>query len=317
MNELDFFLFDVDHGQCAALQLPNGRWCLFDLGASARFNPLRDWIQPRLGPYSILKTTISHLHGDHLASLPWLPKVGSQYLRFPVIDGEYVNDATATCGGRQARELLRDSIEFAGGFGGVIIPDYGGVRISEMSLNAVGARRLGGAANTRVNNASVVTRIDYAGRSILIPGDLETNAWEHLLGPFDIDPGWLSFVTGIDVLIAPHHGHTSGYSYGLLRAARPSVVLASVQSRDPHVDQAYSNSEMVAGIPVGGHSRKLLTTRNDGHIRIRIGPPLLGKGRGTITLASRKILPPLTRLEEHTSTASFSEILAAVLRSRR
>lgn len=38
-----FYLFDVDHGQCAALHLPNGRWCLFDAGGTASFSPVQ-WV---------------------------------------------------------------------------------------------------------------------------------------------------------------------------------------------------------------------------------------------------------------------------------
>lgn len=78
----EFYLFDVDHGQSAALRLPNGRWCIFDVGCTSTFFPV-NWIanreKPKQGggllatlarsnavPFRFLKATISHWHGDHL-----------------------------------------------------------------------------------------------------------------------------------------------------------------------------------------------------------------------------------------------------------
>ncbi len=308
MNELDFYLFDVDHGQCAALRLPNGHWCVFDLGASERFHPLRDWILPRLGGYPVLKTTISHLHGDHLTDLPCLDRIGTQFLRFPDIDGQYVNDAVATCSGPEGRELVEACLSFARRFAGAVIPDYGGVLIREKSLGAVGARRLGGAANTRVNNASIVTRIDYAGRSILICGDVEASAWDRLLGPEAVDEAWLAFVSGVDILVAPHHAHRSGYSSGLVSATRPAVVLASVQGRDPHVVGEYSKRIEVTGLQVNGETRRLLTTRQDGHIRVTICPATWPGDPGTIRVTTSTGAPPPTSAEERDNLVTLLRI---------
>ena len=39
----EFYLFDVEMGQAAALKLPNGRWCMFDMGKSGLFSPV-NWI---------------------------------------------------------------------------------------------------------------------------------------------------------------------------------------------------------------------------------------------------------------------------------
>lgn len=41
-----FYLFDVDHGQCAALKLPNGKRCVFDAGCTSNFSPIT-WIVSR------------------------------------------------------------------------------------------------------------------------------------------------------------------------------------------------------------------------------------------------------------------------------
>ncbi len=57
------------------------------------------------------------------------------------------------------------------------------------------------------NNASIVTRINVFGYSILLCGDVMKDAWEVITK----DPLWQQFVSNIDVLVAPHHGHSSGY----------------------------------------------------------------------------------------------------------
>ncbi len=290
MNNLDFYLFDVGHGQCAAARLPNGRWCVFDLGASAEFSPVR-WISSRLGGQMILKTTVSHLHGDHLADLPALARVGTEYIRVPIYDRAYLADARATASGRAAGVSGAFADWHRAGFGPAVFPpDYGGVRISEISLSAADARVIGGETNTAVNNASVVSRIDYGGRSILICGDMEAAAWEAMLNGPNISDEWFKHVLGVDVLVAPHHGHKSGYSYALMLPTNPKLVLTSVSSKDPSVDSRYSSDE-ITGVQINGQVRRQLTTRTDGHIRVSIPQTSTG-GIEPMEIATSKVAPP-------------------------
>lgn len=158
-------------------------------------------------------------------------------------------------------------------YSGSFVPDYGGISIREMSLPVAVARQLGGDANARVNNASIVTRIDVFGNSILLCGDMMKEAWEALIS----DSGqygatWRPFLSNVDVLVAPHHGHRSGYSVDLLNLAKPAVVLVSVVSNDPNVDSHYSQAP-VRGIRIDGTDYGYISTRQKGHIKIDIAPP--------------------------------------------
>ena len=104
-----------------------------------------------------------------------------------------------------------------------------GLAIGELCLPVAVARSIGGDANARVNNASVVTRIDVYGNSILICGDIEKEAWAAIINNTgDYGRLWRPFLSNIDILIAPHHGHRSGYSAELMNSAQPAVVLVSV-----------------------------------------------------------------------------------------
>lgn len=285
---VEFYLFDVDHGQCAALKLPNGRWCLFDAGCTSSFSPIR-WIVSQGSFYGksflngflnevsfkFYMATISHFHGDHLADWQNLFKYGPEFIRTVQPDKGYVDDCKSTST-EESWPVVSQFIESVrANYSGSAMPDYGGVRISEMSLPVAIARQIGGDANARVNNASIVTRIDVFGNSILLCGDVMKDAWAEITKI----PSWQRLVSNIDVLVAPHHGHSSGYSNGLLKIAKPAVVLVSAVSRDPNVDGRYS-LDPVRGITIGGTPYGYISTRQKGHIKITINPPQAGFSKG-------------------------------------
>lgn len=297
---LDFYLFDVAHGQCAAARLPNGRWCVFDAGGNDTFSPI-DWIVQRAtgadhrtlegmlasSSFRFLKATISHLHGDHLYQWKPLLAHGPEYLRTVAIDRDYLLDVAASSTDDSLASILEFCKRKEDGFGpAATVPSYGGAAIVELDLGVATARSLGGTANSHVNNASIVTRLDCYGNSILLCGDMETEGWEYALQRFVFAEAWRRHVANVDILVAPHHGHTAGFSADLMALAKPKVVLVSVRSGDDCVDSRYSSDQYVGGITIGGTTYKCMTTRSQGHIKLSIAPP---KPTGTGLLASLQI----------------------------
>jgi competence protein ComEC len=69
------------------------------------------------------------------------------------------------------------------------------------------------------NDSAVVAQIRYAGRSILITGDIQDAAESQLTN----SPQLLH----ADVLIAPHHGSSELTTDGFVRAVSPSSILSS------------------------------------------------------------------------------------------
>jgi len=294
-----FYLFDVDHGQSAALHLPNGRWCIFDLGATSTFSPVNWIVAKELLPwrnnslakiaaaraFSFLKATVSHFHGDHLADWRSLIQHGPEFFRTVEPDPEYIQDCRDT-NTDQSWPMVRGFAQhIATGFSGSVIPDYGGVTIREISLPVGVVRQLGGDANARVNNSSIVTRIDVNGNSILLCGDMMKEAWEAIIA----DQGqygreWRPFLSNIDILVAPHHGHRTAFSLDLLNIAQPSVVLISAVTKDSNIDSRYSQAP-VRGIRIDGTDYSYMSTRQKGHIKVFIDQPqtILGKGTRTWT----------------------------------
>jgi hypothetical protein len=295
---MEFYLFDVEQGQCAAVCLPNRKWCIFDVGRRASVSPVRwivsqntpsqDFLEQLFGPaqpFSFLKATISHLHGDHLADYRELLLRGIKFLRvggLPGADRDYFLDLKSTVGGRAWSDVTDFLAQHGERFAATNnLPDYGVAEVTELSLSAAEARLIGGQANSRVNNTSIVSRINCYGYSILVCGDMEKEAWELVLNDRNYASSWIALVAKTNILVAPHHAHASGFSKTLMDIAEPDLVLASVASKDPSVDPGYS---AVKGMTIGNKIHKLVTTRQMGGIHLTITQPSLfplfsGKGQ--------------------------------------
>lgn len=105
------------------------------------------------------------------------------------------------------------------------------------------------------NNMSRVMRFQYAGRSVLVPGDVEAAGWTDAANAVDE-------LLDADVLVASHHGRQSGYPPDeVMRLIDPSVVVVSA-ARLPAAHDAIPWYEQVADAVV--------STRVDGSILVRI-----------------------------------------------
>src|SRR5206468_3826329 len=80
-----------------------------------------------------------------------------------------------------------------------------------------------------INNSSVVLRLAYGQVSLLLTGDIETEAVGRLLAARD--PALPLTAT---VLKVPHHGSATGLSRPLLAAIQPQVALISVGANNTY-----------------------------------------------------------------------------------
>lgn len=104
------------------------------------------------------------------------------------------------------------------------------------------------------NNASYMLRLEYGGRSLVLPGDAEKPAWdavEQNIGTSNMK---------CDVLNAAHHGRNSGYSESAVSAMSPDVVLCSV-GKKPSTD---------ASDEYASHGAAVLSTRFNGTIVVKM-----------------------------------------------
>lgn len=128
--------------------------------------------------------------------------------------------------------------------------------------------------NSKVrNNSSIIRYIKYNNVKILFAGDLETAGWEWLAKNNKYFQTLMS--NGLDVLIAPHHGHSSGFPKALfdLTGNVKTIILskdseATKEGTDVYTGYSnYANGVQYINIEDKQiYWGKVLTTRSNGTI---------------------------------------------------
>jgi competence protein ComEC len=187
---------------------------------------------------------LSHPHPDHLNGLPAVLQ------GFPV-------GALWTSGDRGGNPAYDQLLALARSRA-VALPAPARLQVNGLVIDPRGPwldDRIGVAPGLEVNDGSLVLQLRFAGRSLLLTGDLEEQGEAELLGR--ARDGRLA----ADVLKVPHHGSRASSGSELLGAVRPGLAVASLARRNrfgfphPEVLQRYRAS----GI-------RLLRTDRDGAI---------------------------------------------------
>lgn len=208
----------VGQGDATLLLLPGGTSVLVDAGGSLDgegWDPGEQVLVPLLARYGVRRldlAVVTHPHPDHLNGFARLAEEVS-------VDELWYNGDDTT---HPVFEKLARAVRDGGGVvRGVqeLAPRVrlGGVDIE--ILYPVGPLPVHGSgrAMSDGNNRSVVLRVTYGARSILLAGDIEQPV-EELLAPR---------LAVTDVLKAPHHGSSTSSSSALLDAIRPRLVVIS------------------------------------------------------------------------------------------
>ncbi len=128
------------------------------------------------------------------------------------------------------------------------------------------------------NNSSILRFVEYKGVKILFGGDLEKAGWD-----------WLSqnnqdFINtmknGVDILIAPHHGHKSGFPtslFDLIDKVKISILSKASESEKDDTDVSSQYSQYSYGIKYKNLNDEnfyfadgTLTTRSNGNIFMEV-----------------------------------------------
>jgi competence protein ComEC len=209
---------------------------LFDCGSERGIDPGASIVAPALwqaGVTRIDAVVLSHRHRDHVSGLPSILR------RFRV--------------------------------GKIIVPE--GMRLRETGGVPVhGARRGDGIeglgaevdvlgppvdppAPSGANDHSLVIRIRWMGRSVLLTGDIEERGARWLLaGEPDLEA---------EILAVPHHGGPNPLSGALARSVRPAIAVISAERGrpDPETVRSYERA-----------GARVMSTGDGGTIRI-VGTP--------------------------------------------
>jgi beta-lactamase superfamily II metal-dependent hydrolase len=84
-----------------------------------------------------------------------------------------------------------------------------GIDVSGWSLTVQHSDTVSSSENSTANSCSYVRLYNHNGTKALFCGDMESEGMSALLR---LNPAMRTAVNGVNILVAPHHGHSSGYS---------------------------------------------------------------------------------------------------------
>ena len=225
-DELACTFLSVGHGEAVVVELPGGKTLLYDagrLGTPTRASRAVSGYLWSRGVTHLDAIVISHADADHYNAVPEILEqfsVGVVYVspmmfeqRSPALDAL---QAALTEANVPVREITSADALQTG---------------SSATIDVLHPTRVGVLGSDNAN--SIVLSIGYAGRRILLTGDLESPGLEEVTSD---EP------QACDVLLAPHHGSASSDPPGFAAWSTPRWTVISGGQREPadQVVTAYS-----------------------------------------------------------------------------
>jgi competence protein ComEC len=271
----------VGQGESTVLLLPEGGVVVFDAGGArppSTWDPGRTILAPELrrrGIGTISLAVISHPHPDH-------------YVGFRYLAENFHIEELWTNGMGHDLPGMAEIIETVRARGGRIST------VSELPLRqvregvlfeVVHPRPAGGTHYPRLdlNDNSMVLRLSYGERSLLLPADVGTAAEAIVAGT----------LAPTDVLKSPHHGSITSSSETLLGAVRPALAIISVGESNRY---RLPDEEVLARY--AAHGIEVLRTDLDGMVEMSTAGSTWAvsafRGR-TLTIPAASSPPPARR----------------------
>ena len=270
---MKFITYDVEHGSCHVLRVPNQNEdvFMFDAGSKEDFSPALH-LKDAWGISSLRWLAISHLDSDHITDISNVdlicPNDCPVALDYPKVSDEIL---LASHGGEipATIEVFKEfSKRFVRPVPDIDDPGYfwGGVKFARFKNNEEDF--------DDINNLSQVTFIDYVGTTILLPGDLEKPGWMKLLEK----PDFIDWLQSTDILVASHHGRDSGFCSEVFDnetgKCKPIITIFSdksiVDSSVPEKYRAVTQGMWCTKGDGSRYPRRVLTTRSDGAILVDV-----------------------------------------------
>jgi competence protein ComEC len=211
---LSVTLLSLGAGQCAVIEPPNGQTIFFDAGSTTITDLTEKIVSPFLqfqGRSKVDEIFLSH--GD----ISIAGEIASAYHTSAVFISPYFR--RNGIGNVPDEELLEklDSLHLS--------PKEikQGDHIDLGNNCAIDVLWPPPQGTLNSNNAGLVLRLTYAGKSILFPADIQDPAFTSILKH--------SQQLKSDVLIAPHHGSSEVLTPAFLKAVAPSMILSSNAAR--------------------------------------------------------------------------------------
>ncbi len=263
MKDMQFTLWDVEHGISIWIRTPNDHNHWFDLGKTSEFSP-STYVAQQHGVKEIDYLVISHPDKDHIEDLPNFmqafkePRVLCRNSSLP--DREFFGSGESDY--QKCMEYLHSRFIHP-------IPYEkdpknpffnGGIEYKNCDLKY---GQFSDGSKLEGNNTSIVTFMLYKGVLFVCPGDIEPKGWAELWNQNKQHLQALITKATVRFLVAPHHGRKSGYSQEMMDSIQPHVVFISDKwgASDTHL-MYYSKP---LGLP-NNRTIRCLSTKTKGRI---------------------------------------------------
>jgi hypothetical protein len=264
-------IYDVAHGFTAYVRDERaGGSLLFDCGYNEEtgFYPT-DEILAAFGP--IGRYFVLNFDEDHLDALPhlrnsngtWPIHIFHHNLTIGTAELKAMKTRPYGDGLNAVLDIMSTYTIFEAAFGSPAVP------VPEYTFSVY---RNSYPAFDDTNNLSMVVFVHGPTYSIVFPGDIEKRGWTQLLS----QPNFRADLERVNIFVAAHHGRESGYCADVFKYCHPELVIIS---DEPVIFETQANcyaQHTTTGVPFqtrsGLETRRVLTTRCDGHVTISSPP---------------------------------------------
>lgn len=279
---MKIIICDVGNAACAIVTASSGYTMMIDCGCHAdKINPVetfksykewlgaRDYVTQQMKSYPIALLHITHPDDDHVRNAIRIKNELTPYLLYKneyesFSDGNTVNSDYVRELDKPYRGNNPEYINW--GFNANITTKIP-VQVCQSNINLKNKER---------NNSSILRYLKEGGLGILFCGDLEKAGWDYLI---EHEKDFISEIKNndVNVLVAPHHGHKSGFPTALFDAiGNVDVVIHSkdTEANKDGTDVSTQYSSHSNGCRYKSlndkhiYSGKVLTTRSNGNIYI-------------------------------------------------
>ena len=266
-RQLECTIFNVEHGFCAFIKSPNNYGLMIDCGKRDGFSPIK-WVR---GVYNcgngniayherrrIAELIVTHLHEDHFTDVGSFYRNREDKPKTLLRDKEtlkFIDEKIReTSDNHLKKEVLQQFKRFQQDYDQGVEKkvDWGFDYFDYSQLSYRDAEAVNSNRDKIINNRSYIIGIGFAGKKILIPGDIEKEGWEKAFGYSSIR----EILRDTNFFVTSHHGRESGCNPDVLKyTGIPDIYIVSARANDDTFYSFYSRPGNAQGYLVQGDTQ--------------------------------------------------------------